>query len=149
MELPKDLTIYLLNLSNKNLTKIPDLRNYTKLKILILFGNQIQTIENLQPNLTLLRLSNNNIQKIENLPQSLEYLDLNNNKITKIENLPQSLKSLDLNNNKINKIESVPQSLHYVHIYDKFVRNYKLHLLLQLDLLYDIKTDQLLESPLV
>jgi Leucine-rich repeat (LRR) protein len=60
-----------LSLSNQNLTEIPDLSLYTKLRIL--------------------SVSCNNINVINNLPQSLTHFYCDHNQITKIENLPPSL----------------------------------------------------------
>ena len=50
-----------LDLSNKGLTKLPDLSNYTNLKRLNCSNNQITHLDNLPPTLTLLYCSNNKI----------------------------------------------------------------------------------------
>ncbi len=81
----------LLNLSKKNLLKIPN---------------------NLRNNITKLVLSDNNITKIENLPQRIMYLYLYSNNISKIENLSQHITYLDLQkNNQISKIENLPLTI--------------------------------------
>ena len=98
----------LLDLSNKNLTKIPIIPN--DVTELILSYNQITKIENLPKNLQTLHLYNNEITKIENLPDSLQKLYLSGNQITKIENLPENLYTLYLSNNQITKIENLPEN---------------------------------------
>ncbi|OJJ22385.1 hypothetical protein BKI52_06800 [marine bacterium AO1-C] len=85
----------------------------TQLKKLVLAGNQIQQIENLEQlkQLNFLDLSHNQISNIENLDQlkQLSYLDLSYNQITKIKNLEQlsQLKQLQLHKNQITKIENL------------------------------------------
>jgi len=121
----------LLDLSYKNLTKIPIIHNdVTKLNLshnkminlvqgcfslglqeLHLNNDKIIKIENLPDSLQILWLNNNQITKIENLPDILQELHIDNNRIIKIENLPNSLQKLYLYNNQITKIENLPDSL--------------------------------------
>jgi len=123
-----------LDLSNKNLTKIPIIPNditelylqynqITKienlpdsLRILWLNGNRITKIENLPSSLQELHLGNNQITKIENLSENLQKLWLDDNQITKIENLPDSLQKLRLDNNQITKIENLPENLQILYL---------------------------------
>jgi hypothetical protein len=106
----------LLNLSCKNLTKIPIISN--DITELYLSNNQITKIENLPDSLLTLKLNHNQITKIENLPDSLQKLYLHNNQISKIENIPENLQKLDLENNQITKIENLPSSLQTLWLYN-------------------------------
>ena len=70
-----------LDLSNKELTELPDLSAYTNLKKL--------------------NCSCNKITHIDNLPLSLKYLDCSYNEITHLDNLPGNLTILYCNYNKL------------------------------------------------
>ena len=104
----------LLDLLNKNLTKIPVVSN--GVTVLILFNNQITKIENLPDSLRKLYLNNNQITKIENLPENLQKLDSSYNQITKIENLPKNIQTLYLDSNQITKIENLPANLQTLYL---------------------------------
>ncbi len=74
-------TIIELDLSNKNLTKIPDLSIY--------------------PNLIKLNISKNKIKNLDNLPQSLQILNCGYNKITQLDNLPHNRQFKSQNYKKV------------------------------------------------
>ena len=102
-----------LNLAENKITKIENLNELKKLKVLELWSNQVEKIENLEElkNLNILNLYNNQISKIENLEKLsvLETLDLYNNQISKIENLDELIYLLHLSlfKNKIRIIENL------------------------------------------
>ncbi len=101
-----------LELSCNQIKEIKNLE-LSELKWLLLYGNQISKIENLNclKKLIFLWLSQNRIAKIENLSelQQLQTLGLADNQIPKIENLDtlQDLQILQLNDNPIVKIENL------------------------------------------
>ena len=111
-----------LNLSNQNLTKIPNeiISSCQQLKFLDLSNNQIEVIENLNScnELYSLNLSKNNIQKIENISHLsfLEELILDNNYIQVIENLSKNthLKEISLHSNEIDSIQPIEKELLYI-----------------------------------
>jgi len=107
--LSKYKSILILDISRKNLTKIPILPE--TLKKLDCNNNKIKKLENLPETLEMLECNNNEITKLENLPENLETLECNNNEITKLENLPETLRKLDCQNNKIKKLENLPNNL--------------------------------------
>ena len=69
-----DYSIEVLDLCNKNLTVLPDLSKYTKLKVLKCFGNQLTSLDNLPPGLTILYCWNNKLMDLDNLPPGLKEL---------------------------------------------------------------------------
>jgi Leucine-rich repeat (LRR) protein len=93
-----------INVSNKEITNIPNLSLFKNLKTLSLSDNKIEKIpETLPDSLEELWLYNNKIEKIpDKLPNSLKTLDLTANKIKKVpDTLPTSLKELWLINDEI------------------------------------------------
>jgi Leucine-rich repeat (LRR) protein len=81
--LPSDTTE--INVSNLNLTFLPDLSRFDKLKILV--------------------CSNNNLTLLPPLNNSLEYLDCSFNKLTKLPQFNSTLKRLDCNNNLLTDLQ--------------------------------------------
>lgn len=116
-----------LDFSNKNITEIPSLVKYTKLKRLICRNNKLTKIPELPENLKYLDVRNNKIEHIPYLPPSLKIFDCANNRITKIpEYLPPNLKIFICNNNKIKKVpplndtklirfECMKNNIHYLN----------------------------------
>jgi len=104
--------IILLNCENSNLNYISEIPAFYKLinlEHLLLQGNKINKIENLEhlQNLKVLDLTDNQINKIENLEplRNLEELKLSKNKIRNIENLNlPKLRKLSLDHNAIFEI---------------------------------------------
>ena len=70
-----------LNLSDRNLTKLPDLSEYTNLEKLFCY--------------------NNNLTKLPELPKSLIVLNCYDNKLTSLPELPESLSILSCDNNNL------------------------------------------------
>ena len=88
------------------------LQKLSKLKKLVMAGNQIQKLENLPDSLHTFDISDNQIQKLENLPDSLHTFYISDNQIQKLENLPDSLHTFYIHSNQIQKLENLPESLH-------------------------------------
>ena len=94
LELPDDLEITELDISNKGLTNLPDLSKYTKLKKLYCSKNKLTSLDNLPPNLKVFHLSTHKYDHEFNfLPQSLLYFKLSVlvRNFTELINLPNSL----------------------------------------------------------
>ena len=68
-----------LNLSNKGLTKLPDLSLYTNLKNLNCTYNKITRLDNLTQTIIYLNCHNNQIATLDNLPQTITVLYCLNN----------------------------------------------------------------------
>ncbi len=77
-----DSSITELDLSSKNLSKLPDLSIY--------------------PNLKKLKCSYNKLTKLDNLPSNLEELECYNNQLTSLDNLPSGLQELVCLDNPFN-----------------------------------------------
>ena len=100
-----------LDLSNKGLTKLPDLSLYTNLKNLNCSQNQITSMDNLPQAITKLECYNNQITSLDNLPQTITTLCCSNNKLTSLDNLPLTLTELYCFNNQITSLDNLPLTL--------------------------------------
>jgi len=86
-----------LDLSNKGLTKLPDLSIYTNLKKLYCNCNKIVSLDNLPLTIIELNCSWNKITSLDNLPPTIIKLNCSNNKIISLDNLPPTIIELDQN----------------------------------------------------
>ena len=114
-----------LNLSNKNISDINDIKgleNLGHLKELNLSKNQISRMMGLEKlkKLEVLDLSENSISNIENLNNliNLRAINLSNNNILEIDGLEdlKNLQRVDLGNNKISKVKSPFSFKRYGHL---------------------------------
>ena len=132
-----------INISNKNLSCLPDLSRFTKLEVLdcsdnnikeiILFNttlqtlycscNQIDNFPSVSDNCKMVDCSNNNITIIPCLKNTtLEYLDCANNIILLIQGLNDTLQHLDCSHNNIKKLPQLPSNLQYLDCsYNKII----------------------------
>ena len=90
-----------LDVSNKNLSELPDISRFTKLQKLSCYNNQITQLDNLPNSLEELYCDNNQITQLDNLPNSLQRLFCTNNQITQLDNLPNLLQTLFCYNNEL------------------------------------------------
>lgn len=118
-----------LDLSNRNLEKIPYIDPNLCIHTLDLSGNQITEIINLPSGLINLNLSENLIKKVENIPDSVLNLDLWCNKITDITGIPTGLKYLNLSNNKIKKVENLSGEIEKLYIYENEITELSVEIL--------------------
>jgi Leucine-rich repeat (LRR) protein len=101
----------IINISNKNLTYLPSLKRFFKLKVLDCSSNQIKQLDNLPNNLEILDCSSNQIKQLDNLPNNLEILYCSNNQIKQFDNLPNNLEKLNCYNNQIKQLDNIPLTL--------------------------------------
>lgn len=135
-----------LELKQNYLKELPDLRNFTWVKVLNLAGNCLTNIdvEKLPPNLIKLNIKNNNItnQNFDNFPESLEIMLASGNQLesfdgTKLKNLkqltlmcnkisdfkfPPNIMILNLSNNKLESLEKFPESLKKIDCSSNLIR---------------------------
>jgi len=79
-----DYTVNELNLSNLNLTVLPDLSLYTNLRILHCNNNQLTSLDILPPDLRELYCYHNLLTSLDNLPLNLRELYCGGNQITRL-----------------------------------------------------------------
>ena len=90
-----------LNLSDRNLTKLPDLSEYINLKELYCGYNNLTSLPELPESLEYLYCSYNNLTSLSKLPNSLRLLYCKNNNLTSLPELPKSLTTLICENNNL------------------------------------------------
>jgi hypothetical protein len=100
-----------LDLSNKNITELPDLSKYYKLTKLNISMNKLKELTKLPPILKELKCSNNKITNISSLPSTLEIFDCTFNKLKELPTLPIILKVLDCSYNEITILPIIPDGL--------------------------------------
>jgi Leucine-rich repeat (LRR) protein len=113
IEVSYDKESMTIDLSHKNITQILEMKGFTNLRNLGLFGNQITEIKGLDKlvNLKSLHLGLNQIEEIKGLDKliNLNTLNLNSNRITEIKGLDKliNLNTLNLNSNRITEIKGL------------------------------------------
>ena len=100
-----------LDLSNRELTELPDLSMYVNLVTLNCSENNLTQLYNLPPNLKTLDCYWNKITQLDNLPHNLERLYCDRNKLTQLDNLPPNLEILSCGVNKILQLDNLPPNL--------------------------------------
>jgi Leucine-rich repeat (LRR) protein len=122
-----DDDIQILVIARQNLTELPDLRRFNKLKELDIVNNNITGILDITSNVTdnLMRLScfNNQITEIKNLPSKLERLDCSQNLLSKLDNLPSDLKYLNISFNNFSILPNLPNTLKTLHCHNNQLKN--------------------------
>ena len=111
-ELQEDKSkIIKLNLSDRNLTKLPDLSEYISLKYLYCFNNNLTSLPELPKSLEILDCNNNKLTKLPELPNTLTTLYCDNNYLTSLPELPNTLEFLLCYNNNLTSLPELPKSL--------------------------------------
>ena len=100
-----------LNISNKNVTSLPDLTRFKNLKILHCSNNKLTLLPTLPQNLEELNCYDNELTLLPTLPQKLKILRCFNNKLTLLPSLPQKLQRLYCDNNELTWLPTLPQNL--------------------------------------
>jgi hypothetical protein len=111
-----DQNVNIINLSNKELTELPDLTQFIDAKTVVLDDNYIGPEFDailLPPNIEELLCNNCNISLMMNLPKSLKYIECLNNKLTNTEAFTElyNLKQLHINNNNLYNINNLPNNI--------------------------------------
>ena len=100
-----------LDLSDRNLTELPNLIRFYKLTRLNISMNKLKELVTLPSTLKILDCSNNNITKISSLPPVLKIFDCRFNKLKELIELPPILEILDCSYNEITHIPLLPSRL--------------------------------------
>ena len=100
-----------IDLSFKELSKLPDLTRFTKLKTLYCNNNCLTELRNLPETLIELHCNNNCLTELINLPSTLHILNCNNNQLTKLRDLPNLLTILRCDSNQLTELNNLPTTL--------------------------------------
>jgi Leucine-rich repeat (LRR) protein len=106
-----DKDIICIHLTNQNLTFIPDLSRFKKLKKLICFGNELTSLPELPSSLEVLECYNNKLFSLPKLPSTLKVLECCNNNLTSLPALPFTLEKLCCDRNKLTYLPALPPNL--------------------------------------
>ena len=98
-----------LNLSNSNLSELPDLSRFYNLQVLICNKNFLTIIKDLPETLLVLVCKFNKLTELY-LPNSLKKLDCKCNLLTELY-LPNNLQELNCSYNKLTKLKELPIKL--------------------------------------
>ena len=108
----------IIDVSNKNLTYLPDLSRFKKLKILSCYHNNLVSLPPLPNSLQKLHCSHNNLVLLPPLPNSLQELYCYKNQLSLLPPLPNSLEILFCDDNQLVSIPSLPNSLEILRCYN-------------------------------
>ncbi len=133
-----------IDVSNKNLTNLPNLTRFKKLELLrcdnnrltmlpalpnhlqklYCYHNQLTSLPTLPNNLQILHCSKNKISLLPPLPNNLEKITCDDNQLRSLPTLPNNLQNLRCYHNKLTSLPTLPNSLKLLHC-----TNNRLHLL--------------------
>jgi Leucine-rich repeat (LRR) protein len=111
--LPDD--IEKIDLSNRNITSLPDLSRFYNLHELFISCNLLTTLPPLPPNLKMLHCSNNTLTTLPILPLTLKVLYCSHNQLTSLPHLAENLEHLYCWRNQLTSLPRLPQSLRSLH----------------------------------
>ncbi|EHH3981693.1 T3SS effector E3 ubiquitin-protein ligase IpaH7.8, partial [Shigella boydii] len=104
-----------LNLSDLNLTSLPELPNH--ISALIVENNKLTSLPKLPAFLKELNADNNRLSVIPELPESLTTLSVRSNQLENLPVLPNHLTSLFVENNRLYNLPALPEKLKFLHVY--------------------------------
>jgi hypothetical protein len=107
-----------INVSNKNLTYIPSLKQFTHWISLRCDCNNLTQLPELNSSLRDLHCDNNQLTQLPQLNSSLQYLFCYNNQLTQLPQFNSSLRQLNCFNNQLTQLPKLNSSLQYLHCYN-------------------------------
>ena len=131
-----------LDISDKNLTQLPDLSRFTNLQILkchknkitvlpklpdkltrlICYSNEITELPELPTHLHTLLCDYNNITNLLQLNKELVFLSCNKNLLIQLPTLPESLCTLRCNENQLETLPFLPDNITHLHCKDNLLK---------------------------
>ena len=90
-----------IDLSNRNLTDLPDLSRFTNLRVLNCSKNKLTSLPELNNNLHVLNCSCNKLKSLPELKNNLHVLNCSCNKLTSLPLLNDNLQELNCSNNEL------------------------------------------------
>jgi hypothetical protein len=100
-----------LDISDKNLTNLPDISRFTNLQILKCHRNKITVLPKLPDKLTQLICYSNELTELPELPEHLHILQCTYNNITHLPELNKNLVFLGCSKNLLTQLPTLPESL--------------------------------------
>jgi len=110
--------IKFIDVSNRNITYLPDLTRFENLRSLSCFRNKLKFLPTLPENLKYLSCFNNELSCLPDLPENLETLLCDYNEITFLPKLPKKIYQLHCNNNQLTCLPAFPEKLKFVCCYN-------------------------------
>jgi Leucine-rich repeat (LRR) protein len=107
-----------IHVSNKNLTYIPSLKQFTDWISLRCDCNNLTQLPELNSSLIDLHCDNNQLTQLPQLNSSLQYLFCYNNQLTQLPQFNSSLQQLNCFNNQLTQLPQLNSSLQYLHCYN-------------------------------
>ena len=100
-----------INLTHFNLTYLPVLSKFKKLKVLICQHNSLTSLPELPASLTHLHCNYNYLTSLPELPKKLKSLDCSYNRLTSLPQLPKTLNSLYCGYNNLTSLPDLPERI--------------------------------------
>lgn len=100
---------------NLNLTFIPDLSRFVKLRYLYCSNNKLTSLPPLNPTLISLSCSHNELTSLPPLSANLMYLSCSHNKLTSLPPLNKKLTTLDCSHNQLTRLPELNEKLKTLH----------------------------------
>jgi Leucine-rich repeat (LRR) protein len=114
--LPEDIEE--INIANNDITYLPELNRFKKLKSFNCRDNQITRLPRLPKTLELLFCQNNKLTCLPVLPKNLKSLNCSHNKIKRLTNLPEKLITLQCHYNELTYLPELPKNLEIIYCYN-------------------------------
>jgi len=115
--------VKILYLSNKNLSKLPNLSSYVNLEYLLCENNRLTSLDYIPKSVTHLYCSNNMLRTIDNLPKNITHLYCSKNMLTSLDKLPNSITNLDCSNNLLTSLDKLPESIQCLWCYKNILKS--------------------------
>jgi Leucine-rich repeat (LRR) protein len=110
--------VEIIDLSNENLTSLPDLSRFYNLQELYIYCNRIKQIHSLPSTLRVFSCRRNYLTLLPPLPPNLEFFNCTVNQLTSLPALPLSLHTLYCNNNNLTSLPQLPPNLKIMHCWE-------------------------------
>jgi len=110
-----------INIKKKNIRSLPSILQFTNLKRLFCYDNEIRFLPQLPDSLEYIDCNNNNLIELPRLPKNLKMLLCYSNDIKVLPELPENLEILICGDNSLVQLPKLPNTLKELDIYSNFV----------------------------
>jgi len=112
------LGVGIINVSRKNLTYLPDLTRFKKLKELLCSNNKLKSLPPLPNSLVVLSCRNNPLTELPQFNDNLKVLVCSKNNLTWLPHLNNNLEYLDCSENQLTELPPLNNKLEVLKCYD-------------------------------